>query len=220
MERAKYKFLEPNTVLFLTGIPLSGKSTVTPLVAAAIEGCAVQSMDIFRLFAQELENRKPKKERNPYVLFGSCDSFRHIGNGKYTPENLIIGFNNYAKVVSSLLPIVLPNLESQGVRDMIFEGVQLTPNIVKPYLKNNNKLIVLTTDKKRIGLNRDKIFGNDEVLLERYADERLGLLQNEILTQAKSLPQEKVLVIDNSEDFLETAKGILKYLEETKTIGV
>ena len=218
MEKPKYKFVHPDTVLFLTGIPLSGKSTLCPLISSSIEGCTLQSMDIFRLFSQEFENRKPEKIRNPYVKFGSCDSYIHIGKGKYTPRNLIIGFNRYAEVVSSLLSVVLPKLEAQGVKNMIFEGVQLTPSIVFPYLKNNNKLIILTTNEKKIVQNRAKIFGKDPVLLERYSNEKLFLLQKEILKQSQKLPANSFYIVSNSGEYLKTANKIIDYLLNTKVI--
>jgi len=218
MEKPKYKFVHPDTVLFLTGIPLSGKSTLCPLISSSIEGCTLQSMDIFRLFSQEFENRKPEKIRNPYVKFGSCDSYIHIGKGKYTPRNLIIGFNRYAEVVSSLLSVVLPKLEAQGVKNMIFEGVQLTPSIVFPYLKNNNKLIILTTNEKKIVQNRTKIFGEDLALLDRYSNEKLLLLQKEILKQSRKLPLKSVYIVDNSGEYLNTANKIIDYLLNTKVI--
>jgi 2-phosphoglycerate kinase len=214
----KYCFSKQNTVIFITGVPLSGKSTVTSQVAASIKGCSSQSMDIFRLFAQEFDKLKPENERNPFVRFGSCDSFLNIGDGSYSPANLILGFNKYSEVVSSLLPVVLPKMETQGVRDAIFEGVQLTPRITEQYLKGNNKLIVLEVDKRRLELNRKERYGDDEVLNERYSTERVCLVQDEIISQTKSLPNNSFKIIKNNLDYFETVSGILKYLESVGVI--
>ncbi len=218
MKIPRYRFKFPNTVLFITGIPLSGKSTVTPLVAADIEGCATQSMDIFRLLSQEFENRKKSSSRNSFVKYGSCDSYQNIGDGKYTPKNLVIGFNKYAEAVSSLLPFVLPKLEAQGVRDMIFEGVQLTPLIVEPYLRNRNKLIILTTNEERLNLNRTKLFGNDRELLERYSTDKLFILQNEILKQSKLINNSSFTLVKNNNDYHTTANVIIEFLEKADVI--
>lgn len=65
VRRPKYSFVNPNTLLFLTGVPLSGKSSIAPLVASAIEDCTVQNMDIIRILAQERELQKPENKRNP-----------------------------------------------------------------------------------------------------------------------------------------------------------
>lgn len=212
MNKPKYTFKTPNTVLFITGAALSGKSTVTTILASLIEGCGVQSMDIFRLISQEFENRKSMKERNPFVRFGSCDSYLFVGDGKYTPKNLIKGFNNYAKSISLILSIIFPGLETQGVRDLIIEGVQLTPKLIFPYLMGSNKLIILTADEKRFKYNLEKLYSNETELLERYSNEKLGLIQNEIIQQSKDLSKEKYLVVDNSGDYLKTVDKIIKYL--------
>lgn len=218
MKIPRYRFKFPNTVLFITGIPLSGKSTVTPLVAADIEGCATQSMDIFRLLSQEFENRKKPSNRNSFVKYGSCDSYQNIGNGKYTPKNLVIGFNKYAEAVSSILPFVLPKLEAQGVRDMIFEGVQLTPLIVEPYLRNRNKLIILTTNEARLNLNRTKLFGDDREMLERYSTDKLFILQNEIIKQSKQINNSSFTLVKNNNDYHTTANVIIEFLEKADVI--
>ena len=218
MKIPRYRFKFPNTVLFITGIPLSGKSTVTPLVAADIEGCATQSMDIFRLLSQEFENRKKPSSRNSFVKYGSCDSYQNIGNGKYTPKNLVIGFNKYAEAVSSILPFVLPKLEAQGVRDMIFEGVQLTPLIVEPYLRNRNKLIILTTNEARLNLNRTKLFGDDREMLERYSTDKLFILQNEIIKQSKQINTSSFTLVKNNNDYHTTANVIIEFLEKADVI--
>ena len=218
MKPPRYRFKFPNTVLFISGIPLSGKSTVTPLVATDIEGCATQSMDIFRLLSQEFENRKKLSDRNPFVKFGSCDSYQNIGKGEYTPKNLVIGFNKYAEAVSSLFPLVLPKLEAQGVRDIIFEGVQLTPLIVEPYLRNRNKLIILTTKEERLNLNRTKIFGNDKQLLERYSTDKLFILQNELIKQSKQINNSSFTLVENIDDYHITANIIIDFLEKADVI--
>ncbi len=218
MKISRYRFKFPNTVLFITGIPLSGKSTVTPLVTADIEGCATQSMDIFRLLSQEFENRKKPSSRNSFVKFGSCDSYQNIGNGKYTPKNLVIGFNKYAEAVSSILPFVLPKLEAQGVRDMIFEGVQLTPLIVEPYLRNRNKLIILTTNEGRLNLNRTKLFGDDREMLERYSTDKLFILQNKIIKQSKLIKNSSFTLVKNNNDYHTTANVIIEFLEKADVI--
>lgn len=110
--KPEYEFTSQKVLIFLTGVPLSGKTTITPLIASSIKGCATQSMDIFRLMAQELEKAKPEDQRNPFVHYGSCDSYKIIGNGKYSPQNLIDGYMAYSSAVSSLLEMVIPKLEA------------------------------------------------------------------------------------------------------------
>jgi 2-phosphoglycerate kinase len=219
MQTPEYRFIHPETVLFITGVPLSGKSSITPLIAASIEGCTIQPMDIFRLISQKLEAGKPEKERNPFVQVGSCDSYIYVGNGRYTAKNLITGFNKYAKAVSSILEVVVPKLEAQGVQNIIFEGVQLTPRVVAPYLKNpNNRLIIVTASEEKLAENRQKLYKNDRVLQERYSGEKLMLLQDEILTQGRALSMESYMIVNNVDKYSKAAVRIMQYLSETGII--
>lgn len=218
IRKPEYKLSGPNTLIFLTGAPLSGKSTIAPLVVSCIEGCTLQPMDIIRLLAQEVEAQNPENERNPYVNYGSCDSFTLVGDGSYSPENLIQGFNYYSEAVSSLLTSIIPKLEAQGVRDLLFEGVQLTPSIVSPFLKGNNRLIVVTSDESKFASNRGKVFGENLELVDRYSTERLLLIQAEILKQAADIPDDKVCRVHNTGEYTDSATEIIQFLLEGKVI--
>lgn len=194
----EFTFTTPETVLFLTGVPLSGKSTIAPLLAGSIDGCGIQSMDILRIIAQDLESRKPQQHRNPFVRYGSCDSYKLVGDGSYSTENLIEGFNEYARAISSVLDIVLPGLEVQGARSLLFEGVQLTPETIKERLQNNNSLILLKSDDVHLKMNTRKLFGENEELTERYSIEKLLLLQNELIRQSEILTEDKIVTVDST----------------------
>lgn len=208
----EFAFTSPNTLLFLTGVPLSGKSTIAPIVASSIEGCAQQSTDIVRLFAQEIEARKPENERNPFVKFGSCDSYLLIGDGSYSPESLIQGFKAYSEVVVSILRGIIPKLETQGVRNVLFEGVQLTPTLVAPFLGDSNKLIIVESNESKLRSNFNKRYGENQELQERYSVTKLLLLQNEILRQSKQIPSSKVMHVNNSGNVSATVLGITSLL--------
>lgn len=208
----EYSFVNPNTLLFLTGVPLSGKSTIAPQVASMIDDCTVQNMDIIRLLAQERELQKPEGERNPFVRYGACDSFYFVGDGSYTPESLIIGFNAYAHAVSSLLDRIVPKLEAQGAQRVLFEGAQLTPQIVSPFLDNKNKLIIITSDADKLRRNRDKRYGQDPVLVERYSVERILLLQEEIIRQGQELPPDKRFFVENTRKPVDSIQEIVRLL--------
>ncbi len=212
IHRPQYSFANPDSTLFLTGTPLSGKSTIAPLVAANIEGCTIQNMDIIRLLAQAREVSKPEQDRNPFVQYGSCDSYLFVGDGSYSPESLIVGFNEYAKAVSSFLPKIVPQLENQGAQRVLFEGVQLTPDLVKPFLSGNNKLIIIYSTEDRLRQNRAKRYGEDQELLERYSMDRLLLLQGEIIRQGKILPPEKTFFVENSNDYIDSTNRIMRLL--------
>lgn len=212
--RSEYRFASPNTLLFVTGAPFSGKSTLAPLIAASIEGCGLQSMDIIRLVAQEMESQKPESARSPFVNYGSCDSYLAIGDGAFSPKSLIQGFNEYSQVMGTILEKIIPKLELQGARDVLFEGVQLTPLIVEQYLRRNGKLIVIVTNPLKAASNRDHLIAGNKELMERYSIERLILIQKEILEQAKRIPQDKIIYIDNLWNIeVATSRAITRLLE-------
>ena len=129
----KYVFTKPNTCIFLTGAPLSGKSTVSQIILSSIQDCVIQSMDIIRLLNIKFEELKIIKKRNTFYKYGSCDSYVFVGNGDYSDENLIKGFQENSRSICSVLEYIVPKLEKQGALNVIFEGVQLNPKIIKKY---------------------------------------------------------------------------------------
>jgi 2-phosphoglycerate kinase len=214
----EYRFTKQGTLIFVTGVPLSGKSTITPIITSSIENCTLQPMDIIRLVAQEIESYKPKDKRNPFVNYGSCDSYIAIGDGSYSPQSLIAGFNAYSEIVCSPLRNIIPKLEVQGAQNVLFEGVQLTPSIVAPYLSDNNRLIIVTSDAQKLESNRRKMFGDNAELIERYSIDRLLLLQEEILRQSREIPEGKVAYIDNIGNYRNTIANALQFLIKTGVI--
>lgn len=196
----------------MTGTPLSGKTTLAPFIVSLIEGCTLQSMDVIRLIAQEMENRKPKARQNLFVRYGSCDSYRIIGNGSYSRVNLLEGFNSYAEAVSSILRFIIPKLEVQGAHNVLFEGVQLIPRAVKRYLKNNNKLVILTADAHILEANRKKIFKDDPKLIKRYSTDKLLFLQDEIIAQGKKIKKDEIFFVENTNNCASAVKKIIRLL--------
>lgn len=214
-----YEFSKPGTLLFMDGSPLCGKSTVAPLVAANIAGCALQNMDIIRLAAQEVDAQGPGGETDPVLNFGSCDSYQAIGDGSYSPESLIEGYRRNSEAICRLMHKIVPGLEAQGAADVFFEGVQLLPDIVAPYLSASNKLLVMTSSGDGFDRNREKLFGREATdLHERYSTDRLLLIQGELLRQSAGLPPDQVFRVDNSHDFVAAASSILDFLQATEVI--
>jgi 2-phosphoglycerate kinase len=210
MER--YKVKHPNTRLFIAGVPLSGKSTITSILCGQIEGISSQNMDIFRILAIEMENLKSEPKRNKFVAKGSCDSYLLIGDGKYTPRALIEGYKKYSQAICTLLSVVVPQLEAQGAQNIVFEGVQLMPSLVQEYLNSNSRLILVLSNQKMLKANAQKRFSNEPELLNRYAPDRLLLLQNEIKRQALTLPSWAVLNVENNKSPDDAARVVLTYL--------
>jgi hypothetical protein len=169
-------------------------------------------MDILRLTAQMVEEQKPLELRSPFVNYGSCDSYKAIGDGSFSPESLIEGFKRYSEIVSDSLSFILPKLEAQGAKDVLFDGVQTTPDIVRRHMNENTRLIILTSSEYRLAKNAKKMFGEEQWLLDRYSPERLMILQSEILRQAKDFPKDKLLIVDNSGKISSSAYRIMDYL--------
>ena len=214
----EYAFVRQGTLMFLTGVPLSGKSMIARLLSSLIEDCFLQQMDILRLVAQDAESQKPENERNPFVNYGSCDSYLAIGDGTYSPESLIAGFNAYSEVVSSYLDKIIPKLEVQNAQNMLFEGVQLTPSVVYRYLNNNNRLVIVTSDALTLSTNRTKVFGDSAHLTDRYSTEKLLHLQEEIIRQSREIPEGKLTYVSNTGKYETTVRQIIRYLFDSHII--
>ena len=212
LKEAEYKFAKTNSRIFITGVPLSGKSTISPLIARNISDCTWQNMDILRLTAQMVEEQKPIELRSPFVNYGSCDSYKAIGDGSFTPQSLIEGFRRYSEIVSDSLSFILPKLEAQGAKDVLFDGVQTTPDIVKRHMNDSTILIVLTSSESRLKKNATKMFGEEQWLLDRYSPDKLMLLQDEILRQTKDFPKDKLLIVDNSGKISCSSHKIMDFL--------
>ena len=89
--------------------------------------------------SQDEDKQKSPQKRNRFCKYGSCDSYIYVGDGSYSDESLIKGFQKNSKSICSVLKYIMPNLEKQGVMNVIFEGVQLNPGIIKKYLINNRE---------------------------------------------------------------------------------
>lgn len=203
---------------FLSQGFLSGKSTIAPVIGATIADSTLQNMDIIRLTAQMMEEQKPISEKSPFINFGSCDAYKAIGDGSYSPEKLVEGYVKYSEIVSSALFFILPKLETQGAKNVVFEGVQLTPDIVERHLNKSSRLIVVTSSFDQLTLNARKMFGGEKWLLDRYSPDKLILLQEEILRQADNFSKDKLLVVDNSGEVLQSEHNIIDFLISSKAI--
>jgi 2-phosphoglycerate kinase len=215
---AQYVFSKPHNVIFITGAALSGKTTLAPMITKNIDNCVVQHMDIVRLLSQDVERRKPKKEQTEFVFYGSADSYELVGDGSYSKENLIKGFRIYSQKVSEMLFNIFPKLNPEDVENIIFEGVQLMPELVAPFLdKPGYKLIVLTTTEKQFEINREKTF-KDHPAGNLYTNEILMTIQGEIVRQAKKITSPQVHIIEPKASLNEAVADALGFLIKSDTI--
>ncbi len=216
----EFRFTNPETNLFLTGVSLSGKSSIATFVSSSIEDCTHQSMDIIRLVAKRFDERKPIQERNPFLTYGSCDSYFFVGDGSYSPKSLVEGYNRYSQAVFSALTELLPGLDKQGESNLLLDGVQLTPLLVAPYLTGDNKLIIVTSSEDQLLKNRGKKYGDNLELINRYSLDRLLLIQEEILKQSIMLPPDKVMYVSNTGAVDQAVASINTSLLENGTLQV
>lgn len=216
----QYKFNTGGTIIFLCGAPLVGKSSVASQLVSKIQDCSLQSMDIVRLFAQEYENLKPKSEQNDFVQLGSCDSYKLIGDGKYSPETLIEGYKKYAASICSHLSFIISRLEVQGAHNVIFEGVQLLPECIVQYLKGNNVFIELIGTKANFERNKNALFGRDQNLQKRYETEKLLVIQEEISKQRKRFNDKMSFVITMNSSIEQVVNDILGELKQRDVIAM
>lgn len=218
-QEAPYRFTKPGTSIFINGAPLTGKTTIAPLLAANLAGSTIQNGDIIRLAAQAIDQQLPESIRNPFLQLGSCDAYLAVGDGLYSPETLIEGYRAYSEATCRLLGHIVSRAEVQGANDIIFEGVQLMPDTVKPYLEGTNRLIVLTSNREMLGAKRDRRYGSGPSMLhDRYSDDRILLIQEEILRQANGLDSDIVLRLRDTGRYVEAVAKIIDFLHRTGTI--
>ncbi|OGE31902.1 hypothetical protein A2631_02130 [Candidatus Daviesbacteria bacterium RIFCSPHIGHO2_01_FULL_44_29] len=214
----KYKFTNKGSVLFIAGAPLSGKSTITSLLAQQIEDSCIQHMDIIRLISQQIESLKPRSARNELVYLGSTDAYKKIGTGEYSKENLIAGYRLYSDgVVQHFLPI-LDKLNDQDVSTLIIEGVQILPSLIEKYTNLQNFYYVLITaspDGYKIHL--DKLF-KSLYLKNKYSVSKLIAIQEYLIKEVELLPESKKTIIKNEKDLGFVVSAILQKLKDRNFI--
>lgn len=218
----KYEFSNTGSLVFVTGAPMSGKSTVSPLISSAIENCSSQNMDVFRLLMGREDEGLPAEQRNPVLQYGSCDSYLAVGSGEYSEESLIEGFCRNSAAICAPLEYVIPKLEVQGAQNMLFEGVQLLPSIVSRYMRSNpnSRYLVITSSGDAYDERRDAMFrGADYEFGRKYTRERLQAIEGHIIEESGQLPEGTVYVLDNSEaSAAEVASLALDFLCESGLI--
>ena len=122
-------------------------------------------------------------------------------------------------MVSYYLKSIIPKLEAQNSQNVLFEGVQLTPSIVAPYLTGNNRIVIVTTNAKKIETNRNEKFGGDIEMSARYSTDKLLLLQDEITRQGRDIPEDRIFYVGNTDNYMSTVEDIISYLFTTNVIG-
>ena len=214
----EYRFIEPGSVVFLTGTPLSGKSTIAPIVSMQIENCAMQHMDVIRLLSQQIELIKPEGQRNNLVMFGSTDAYTQIGDGTYSDAALIEGYKQYSKAVTKHFFAVLNQLNPEDISNMFIEGVQLLPEIVAPYLQSHPGLLIILTSNNNTLQTRVEERYIDPTVQSKYRPKMLQLIQDTLLDQSKIISQKNLLVIKNNLEPLNTANAIIKSLIKKRVL--
>jgi 2-phosphoglycerate kinase len=172
-------------------------------------------MDIVRIFAQMIEEQKPKLKRNKFVQFGSCDSYTLVGDGTLSNSNIIEGFKLYSQAVFEPVKQILPKLETQGCEHLILEGVQIAPDLVSSYLSESARLVVITASLGQLTRNKAQIFGDNKVLESRYSNEVLSLVQNEVIRELEDLKPGNYAVFENDKKPEDCRDEILDYLLST-----
>ena len=89
---------------------------------------------------------------------------------------------------------------------------------MQPYLTENNKLVIVTTNAAQLDKNLSKLFREEPEMLARYSIEKILLIQEELLNQAETLEGNKVLTITNTADLSSPVNKILNFLSSTKVI--
>ncbi len=215
----KYKFTAQNTIIFIAGAPSSGKTILAPLVSFEIENCIVQHMDIIRMLSEHLTLQNGRLKENKLVSSSSVDAYTQIGDGSYSPKNLIEGYKLYSQIITKHFLPVIAKLNPEDVNNMILEGVQLMPELLKDILSQTNTyLFVLTANKEHYKKNAKCRFVTDE-LRTKYSPKKLKLIEVELVSQANALPTNNYTIIPNSKMVQNTVNKVLQCLLEKNIIS-
>lgn len=208
-----YSYILPHNVLFLTGAPLCGKSTIASILNACIVDSAIQHMDLIRLLSENMENKKPINKRNKFVGLSSVDAYKEIGNSEYSTDNLILGYKLYSEAVSQLILSVLDKLNPEDIDHLIMEGAQLLPELTAPYLSRPGYgIIVLKTTEEQFNIHRENVF-SEQNLRDKYSNEKVISIQNELIKQAEKINSKKVFIVENNGTPETVVLKILEMLE-------
>lgn len=218
---SNFTFSQEGSLIFVTGAPLSGKSTIAPLVTSSIDGCSMQNMDIFRLMMGREDEMKADSQKDAVLQFGSCDSYMTIGDGEYSEQSLIEGYIRNSRAVCKPLDYVIPKLEVQGAQNILFEGVQLLPSIVRKFMQTNqnSRFVIVTSTAEDLEARRGLLYtGEGYEFGRKYTSDRLELISHYLVSEAQQLPYKRVCVVDNSSTCVDAAEEVLGFLQTSGLI--
>jgi 2-phosphoglycerate kinase len=174
--------MQPDSKIFIYGVPGSGKTTFSLYLKDKMKYPLVEG-DTLRVFAQ----KNKTKEEEPFAYMGVTGAFRKFGD--LTEENVIKGLNAVRK---NMVPLVQQEIEKHSNK-LILECAFLDPE----QIVGKGKIILLT--KKDEEGHRKQFFANreeNEKSLEHFRAARI--IQCFLIEEAKNYPVE---IIENDFDW-------------------
>ena len=188
-------------IIFLSGVPASGKTTLARNLAKKLKIDKIIDLDCLKLTSQLFVS----KSESPY-LYTTTHEAKNV-------ENLtqIEGFNKYCNVVQDVLVKLLDKMKNE--KYIIVEGAQLTPFVLDKIdkslfdsiyfnitLKNEKKLISHLNKKMKI--RKGKWLENLSIILENL--KYLNTLPNQIFVENNNLflTTKKILKILRKNNFM------------------
>lgn len=202
----KIKKAQKPLIIFISGIPATGKSTLAIKLAAKLDIKVCVGVD-------EVKEVVKIYDKNPFVHRSSHDCWQLIG--ERNKKNILLGYKKYCYGLKNGVGSIINRSKNNG-ENAIIEGVHLLPEIYLKTSELNVFYFLITSNfgfihkkniKKRL-IERHKM--QDDVWSERYPE--LKIIQNEMIMSANKFRCN--ILKENS--ISNQVKEIVKILEENE----
>jgi 2-phosphoglycerate kinase len=142
-------------LIFIAGVPGTGKSTISLMLALKERTDRIISLDTFKIIIKEFV----KESENPYLYSTTHESY------KIENLNIIDGFKKHSKSIGDYVVSIVSKLTNE--RMIIIEGAQLLPDIMSEF------------DEKKFDMYYFNLFiDSEDKLFERYDSKCIQRIAN------------------------------------------
>jgi 2-phosphoglycerate kinase len=166
-------------IIFISGIPASGKSTLAVKLAAKLNFKVCIGVD-------EIKEVVKHYDKNPFIKRSSHNCWQLLG--ARSDKNILKGYEKYCFGMTAGVSAIINQSRKTG-ENLIIEGVQLLPKLYSKFNNFNCFHFVLVSNFDRLHQNRikQKITERHQIQTDVWSkkEKELKLIQLELIRQAK-----------------------------------